>query len=69
MKSQVQALVIGGGVLGAGVRCHLAKQSWKYVTMIYATVLAGATLVHQAAGWIDGGLCFNFEKFIPDGKE
>ena len=34
--------------------------------MKYATVMSGANLVHQGAGWLDGGLCASYEKFVMD---
>ena len=34
--------------------------------MMYATAFSGANLVHQAAGWLDGGLAVSFEKFVMD---
>ena len=34
--------------------------------MQYATAMSGANLVHQGAGWLDGGLCASFEKFVMD---
>ncbi len=33
---------------------------------MWATVMAGATVVKHAAGWLEGGLTFGFEKFIND---
>lgn len=33
---------------------------------LFATLLAGATLVYHSAGWLEGGLTFGFEKFICD---
>ncbi len=32
----------------------------------WAAMLAGATITVHAAGWLDGGLCFGYEKFIND---
>ena len=32
----------------------------------WGAVLAGATLTIHAAGWLEGGLCFGYEKFIND---
>jgi trimethylamine--corrinoid protein Co-methyltransferase len=31
-----------------------------------AAVLAGANFVHQAAGWLEGGLTIGYEKFVMD---
>lgn len=33
---------------------------------LWATLLAGATMTFHAAGWLEGGLTFGFEKFIND---
>ncbi len=33
---------------------------------MWATIMAGATVVKHAAGWLEGGLTFGFEKFIND---
>lgn len=33
---------------------------------MWATVMAGATVVKHAAGWLEGGLAFGYEKFIND---
>lgn len=42
---------------------HAAQES---TAMMYATAFSGANLVHQGAGWLDGGLCVSFEKFVMD---
>ncbi|MEH6361558.1 MAG: trimethylamine methyltransferase family protein, partial [Amylibacter sp.] len=33
---------------------------------MWATVMAGATVIKHAAGWLEGGLTFGYEKFIND---
>ena len=35
---------------------------------IWAAVLGHANLVHHALGWLEGGLCASFEKFIIDAE-
>ena len=34
-----------------------------------AAVLAGANFVHQAAGWLEGGLTIGYEKFVMDADQ
>jgi trimethylamine--corrinoid protein Co-methyltransferase len=33
---------------------------------LFATLLAGATLIYHSSGWLEGGLTFGFEKYIND---
>ena len=35
---------------------------------IWAAVLAHANFVHHGLGWLEGGLCASFEKFIIDAE-
>jgi trimethylamine---corrinoid protein Co-methyltransferase len=35
---------------------------------LWAALLAGANLVHHAAGWLEGGLCASFEKMVLDAE-
>jgi trimethylamine--corrinoid protein Co-methyltransferase len=36
------------------------------VDSIYPAILAGANFIHQAAGWLEGGLVVGYEKFMLD---
>ena len=54
----------GGALCSAKTPDFQAAQ--ESTAMMYATALSGANLVHQCAGWLDGGLCASFEKFIMD---
>ena len=35
---------------------------------LWATIMAGATMVIHSAGWLEGGLTFGYEKFILDAE-
>ena len=35
---------------------------------IWGSVLARANLIHHALGWLEGGLCASFEKFVMDAE-
>ncbi|MEO1191509.1 MAG: FAD-dependent oxidoreductase [Pseudomonadota bacterium] len=50
MKSHVQALVIGGGVVGASVLYHLTKLGWKEVMLIERSELTSGSTWHAAGG-------------------
>ncbi len=50
MKSHYQAVVIGGGVVGASVLYHLAKFGWKDVCLIERSVLTAGSSWHAAGG-------------------
>ena len=54
----------GGALCSAKVPDFQAGQ--ESTAMMYATAMSGANLVHQGAGWLDGGLCASFEKFVID---
>ncbi|MEM7321174.1 MAG: FAD-binding oxidoreductase, partial [Pseudomonadota bacterium] len=51
MKSHYQAVVIGGGVVGASVLYHLAKFGWKDVCLIERNVLTAGSSWHAAGGF------------------
>ena len=51
MKSHVQALIIGGGVVGASVLYHLARYGWKDVALIERKDLTAGSTWHAAAGF------------------
>ena len=63
--------------LGLPVRCggHLtasktvdAQSMQESVETMNAAVMAGANYILQAAGWLEGGLCIGFEKFVIDAE-
>ena len=50
MKSHAQAVVIGGGVVGASVLYHLTKAGWKDVLLIERSELTSGSTWHAAGG-------------------
>ena len=52
----------------AGTAANLADAQGAGEThmALWATLLAGATMTFHAAGWLEGGLTFGFEKFLID---
>ena len=50
MKSQVRAVVIGGGVVGASVVYHLAKIGWTDVMLLEKSELTSGSTWHAAGG-------------------
>ena len=50
MKSQVRAVVIGGGVVGASVLYHLAKIGWTDVMLLEKSELTSGSTWHAAGG-------------------
>jgi len=51
MKTHVQAVVIGGGVVGCSVLFHLAKAGWKDVMLIERSELTSGSSWHAAGGF------------------
>jgi len=51
VKSHVQALVIGGGVVGASVLYHLSKFGWNDVALVERKDLTAGSTWHAAAGF------------------
>jgi len=51
MKSHYQAVVIGGGIVGASVLYHLTKFGWKDVAMLERKQLTAGSTWHAAAGF------------------
>ncbi|MEM7243101.1 MAG: trimethylamine methyltransferase family protein [Pseudomonadota bacterium] len=43
-----------------------AQGATENTNALWASRMAGATLTIHAAGWLEGGLCFGYEKFITD---
>ncbi|MEL6783983.1 MAG: trimethylamine methyltransferase family protein [Pseudomonadota bacterium] len=52
----------------AGTAANLADSQAAGETMnaLWGTILSGANFVYHAAGWLEGGLVFGYEKFIAD---
>src|SRR5487761_2509567 len=50
MKRHVQALVIGGGVVGCSVLYHLTKLGWKDVGLLERAELTCGSTWHAAGG-------------------
>ncbi|GAB4304779.1 MAG: FAD-dependent oxidoreductase [Roseovarius sp.] len=50
MKSQYRVVVIGGGVVGASVLYHLAREGWQDVVMLERRRLAAGSSWHAAGG-------------------
>ena len=51
MKTHVQVLVIGGGVVGCSVLYHLTKFGWKDVMLIERSALTSGSTWHAAGGF------------------
>lgn len=51
MKSHYRVVVIGGGVVGASVLYHLAKEGWSDVCLIERSVLTAGSSWHAAGGF------------------
>lgn len=39
---------------------------WEGVQSLWAAVTSGTNVVYHAAGWLEGGLCASYEKFVMD---
>jgi len=46
--------------------CPDAQAAWESVFSLWAVQSARANLVYHAAGWLEGGLCASYEKFVMD---
>ncbi len=51
MKAEYQAVVIGGGIVGASVLFHLSKMGWKDVVLVERAELTSGSTWHAAAGY------------------
>ena len=54
------------GSSGAAANCADAQGASETTLATLAAVLAGAAITVHAAGWLEGGLSFGYEKFITD---
>ncbi len=46
--------------------CADAQASWESTFSLWSCVSSRANIVFHAAGWLEGGLCASYEKFIMD---
>jgi len=46
--------------------CPDAQAAWESAFSLWACVSSGVNVVYHAAGWLEGGLCANYEKFVMD---
>jgi trimethylamine--corrinoid protein Co-methyltransferase len=46
--------------------CPDAQAAWESAFSLWACVSAGTNVVYHAAGWLEGGLCASYEKFVID---
>jgi len=42
------------------------QATWESMMSMWAAVTSGTNMVYHAAGWLEGGLCASFEKFVMD---
>lgn len=42
------------------------QATWESSHSLFAAVTAGVNMVYHAAGWLEGGLCASYEKFVMD---
>ncbi len=43
-----------------------AQAAWESAFSLWACLSSGANIIYHAAGWLEGGLCASYEKFILD---
>ncbi|MEO1776046.1 MAG: trimethylamine methyltransferase family protein [Pseudomonadota bacterium] len=43
-----------------------AQAAWESMNSLWACMTSHTNLVYHAAGWLEGGLCASFEKFVMD---
>ncbi|MEM9278840.1 MAG: trimethylamine methyltransferase family protein [Pseudomonadota bacterium] len=53
----------GGGSAG---NCNDAQAAHETEMAAWSSVLAGCTMIVHSAGWLEGGLTFNYEKMVTD---
>lgn len=49
MRTHAQAVVIGGGVIGCSILCHLTKLGWTDVVLLERSELTSGSTWHAAA--------------------
>lgn len=53
----------------AGSKLTDAQAGYESSMTMQSVLLAGANFVFHAAGWLDGGLCASFSKFVLDAEQ
>jgi len=46
--------------------CPDAQAAWESAFSLWGCVSGGVNIVYHAAGWLEGGLCASYEKFVMD---
>lgn len=46
--------------------CPDSQSAWESVFSLWAAVSSRVNMVYHAAGWLEGGLCASYEKFVMD---
>jgi len=46
--------------------CPDAQAAWESAFSLWACVSSGTNIIYHAAGWLEGGLCASYEKFVMD---
>ena len=46
--------------------CPDAQAAWESAFSLWAAVSSHTNLIYHAAGWLEGGLCASYEKFVMD---
>ena len=46
--------------------CADAQAAWESAFSLWSAISAGVNIVYHAAGWLEGGLCASYEKFVMD---
>lgn len=46
--------------------CPDSQSAWESVFSLWAAVSSQVNMVYHAAGWLEGGLCASYEKFVMD---
>jgi trimethylamine--corrinoid protein Co-methyltransferase len=46
--------------------CPDAQAAWESAFSLWACVSSGVNVVYHGAGWLEGGLCASYEKFVMD---
>jgi trimethylamine---corrinoid protein Co-methyltransferase len=42
------------------------QATWESANSLFAAITSGVNMVYHAAGWLEGGLCASYEKFVMD---
>ncbi len=52
--------------MASTANCADAQAAWESTFSMWACVTSGVNMVYHAAGWMEGGLCASYEKFVMD---